>query len=72
MEEREIRYQEVFERSGYRTIEEAKAKIRAVLAEHTEDLGWEAGEPQIILTEDGTYKIAIPLVQYAVNRGYSR
>jgi len=72
MEEREIEYQELFERSGYRTIEEVREKIRAVLDEHTEDLGWVAGEPQISLSEDGTYKVAIPLVKYAVNKGYSR
>ena len=68
----EIEYQEIFERSGYATIEDAQNKINAVIEAHPMDLGWSVGKPEITRDADGTFKVAIPLTKYAVREGRSR
>ena len=67
-----IEYREDFERSGYDTIEDAKAKIKAVVEFYSEKPGWVIGEPKITQQFDGKYKVSIPLTKYEVENKRSR
>lgn len=65
MEGKEVLYKEVFERSGYDTLEDAKRKIQAVSNEYGKYPDWEVGVPEITRDEKGKYKVSIPLTKYA-------
>ena len=67
MENSEIVYQEIFERSD---IEEqyVNHKIAAVKEAHPASLGWVVGDAQIIKQPNGNYTVKIPLVKYAVKQ----
>ena len=72
MEENNIEYKELFERSGFDTLEQVKYKINAVIEAHPQESGWEVGEPEITKDMNGKYKVSIPLTKYQVTRKHSR
>lgn len=73
MGNQEVEYTEMFERSGYDTIEQAKFKVAAVKEFYEQHPDWEVGEPDIIQDVNGKYTVKIPLTKYAAQKGgYSR
>ena len=65
MMEENIEYQEVFERTGFDTVEDAQYKVRSVIEAHPQEYGWEAGQPEIFKDEKGKYGVRIPLKKYS-------
>ena len=67
-----IEYQEMFERTGFNTLEEAQYKIRSVIEAHPIEYGWVAGEPEIYKDNEGKYGVKIPLVKYSQEQNLGR
>ena len=72
MEGKNIEYKEVFERTGFDTIEQVKYKVNAVIEAHPVELGWEVGEPEVTKDMNGKYKVSIPLTKYTLTKRHSR
>ena len=57
-------YSEVFERKGLENEAAAIYKIKSVLEEHSENIGWYLyGEPKITKEINGTFTVEIPLAK---------
>lgn len=65
MENKQVEYSEIFERSDYDNIEEAKYKIEAVKEFYRDNPDWEVGEPEIVKQANDKYMVRIPLTKYA-------
>ena len=64
--ENNLEYQEIFERSGFNTMEEVQYKINSVIEAHPQEYGWVVGQPEVIKGMDGKYTVRIPLKKYSV------
>ena len=65
-------YREEFTRSGLQSMEDVRYKYDAILEEHPESYGWEAGAPRISKESDGTYTLVVPLTQYKDRKDKNR
>ena len=73
MGEKEVIYSEIFKRSGYDSVDDARNKIQAVKDFYQDDESWEVGQAEIIQEPNGKYMVRIPLKKYKLEqKGHSR
>ena len=67
MENDQIEYKEIFERSDI-LEQDVQYKIASVKEAHPEEFGWIVGNAEVIKQPNGKCTVKIPLVKYAMNK----
>lgn len=60
-------YEELFERTGFNTREDALYKLNAIIEAHPQEHGWEIGEPEIFQDFEGKFGVRVPLKKYPID-----